>query len=122
MRIEIGGNTYSTSRRILKGDTLIFLSVSPDPDLPAANIKMYRDDGFLISEDDVSEYLRYEYNGTTLTFTNKPKEQPTPLEPSLNSRVSDLEQALDMILTGVTEDDTGNETENPEFQPQEESN
>lgn len=33
--------------------------------------------------------------------------------PALTQRVGDLEEALNMILTGVTEDETGAETENP---------
>ena len=39
---------------------------------------MYRDDGFLMSEDDAGDYARQTYAGTLLTLTNKP--EPVPVE------------------------------------------
>lgn len=116
MYLKIGDNIYSVSRRLFNGDTLTFLSVLPDPGKVTGNILMYRDDDFLLSQDDIGSYLRQEYNGDVLKFTNKPEEVVTPLEPSLDNRVADLEEALNMILTGVTEDETGTETENSELQ------
>ena len=117
MYLKIGNETYSVSRRMFNGETLTFLSVIPDPGKVTGDVSMYRDDSFLLSQDNADNYLRQEYNGDVLKFTNHPEEAVVALEPSLGSRVSDLEEALNMILTGVTEDETGIETENSELQP-----
>lgn len=118
MYLKIGNETYSVSRRMFNGETLTFLSVLPDPGEVAGDVLMYRDDGFLLSQDSAESYARQEYNGDVLKFTNRPKEEVVvALEPSLDNRVSDLEEALNMILTGVTEDEPGTETENFELQP-----
>ena len=116
MYLKIGNETYSVSRRMFNGETLTFLSVLPDPGEVVGDVLMYRDDGFLLSQDSAESYARQEYNGDVLKFTNRPEEAATPLEPSLDNRVADLEEALNMILTGVTEDETGAETENSKLQ------
>lgn len=116
MYLKIGNETYSVSRRMFNGETLTFLSVLPDPGEVAGDVLMYRGDGLLLSQDSAESYARQEYNGDVLKFTNRPEEVVVALEPSLDNRVADLEEALNMILTGVTEDETGAETENSKLQ------
>ena len=78
MYIKIGKTQYPCTRRIVTGDTIKYLSVSPNPGEVTGKIQMYRDDGFLLSEDDASKYARQTYAGTIFTLTNKPEPVPVP--------------------------------------------
>lgn len=78
MYIKIGDNQYPCTRRIVTGDTIKYLSVKPNPGEVTGKIQMYRDDGFLLSEDDASKYARQTYAGTIFTLTNKPEPVPVP--------------------------------------------
>lgn len=79
MYIKIGEIQYPCTRRIVTGDTIKYLSVKPNPGEVTGKIQMYRDDGFLLSEDNADEYARQTYAGTILTLTNKPV--PVPVIP-----------------------------------------
>ena len=78
MYIKIGDNKYPCTRRIVTGDTIKYLSVKPNPGEVTGKIQMYRDDGFLLSEDNADEYALQTYAGTILTLTNKPEPVPVP--------------------------------------------
>ena len=78
MYIKIGETQYPCTRRIVTGDTIKYLSVSPNPGEVTGKIQMYRDDGFLMSEDNADEYARQTYAGTIFTLTNKPEPVPVP--------------------------------------------
>ena len=78
MYIKIGKTQYPCTRRIVTGDTIKYLSVSPNPGEVTGKIQMYRDDGFLLSEDNADEYARQTYAGTIFTLTNKPEPEPVP--------------------------------------------
>ena len=78
MYIKIGKTQYPCTRRIVTGDTIKYLSVSPNPGEVTGKVQMYRDDGFLLSEDNADEYARQTYAGTILTLTNKPEPVPVP--------------------------------------------
>ena len=78
MYIKIGKTQYPCTRRIVTGDTIKYLSVKPNPGEVTGKIQMYRDDGFLLSEDDASKYARQTYAGTIFTLTNKPEPVPVP--------------------------------------------
>lgn len=78
MYLKIGETQYPCTRRIVTGDTIKYLSVKPNPGEVTGKIQMYRDDGFLLSEDDASKYARQTYAGTIFTLTNKP--EPVPVE------------------------------------------
>ena len=110
MYLKIGENKYSCKKRIKSAaGTLKFLGVSPAPGEVSGTIQMYRNDGFLMSEDDVSGYIRQKYAGTMLAFFAYPEPEPAPAPgptgPTVEQRVSELEEALDMILEGVTGDE-----------------
>lgn len=79
MYIKIGEIQYPCTRHIVTGDTIKYLSVKPNPGEVTGKIQMYRDDGFLLSEDNADEYARQTYAGTILTLTNKPV--PVPVIP-----------------------------------------
>ena len=78
MYLLINNEQYPVTKRIVSKDTVKYLSVSPDPRPVSGPVQMYRDDGFLLSEDDSDGYTRQTYAGTILTLTNKP--EPTPVE------------------------------------------
>lgn len=78
MYLLINNTQYPVTKRIVSKDTVKYLSVSPDPGTVSGTIQMYRDDGFLLAEDDSDGYSRQTYAGTILTLTNKP--EPTPVE------------------------------------------
>lgn len=93
MYLLINGNRHTCTRRIVTADTIKYLSVSPAPEEIAGKIQMFRDDGFLLSEDDVSSYARTKYAGTLLTLTNKAESTAAP-KPSLEVRVAAIESAI----------------------------
>ena len=78
MYLLINNEQYPVTKRIVTKDTVKYLSVSPDPRPVSGTIQMYRDDGFLLSEDDAADYTRQTYAGTILTLTNKPEPVPVP--------------------------------------------
>ena len=78
MYLLINNEQYPVTKRIVTKDTVKYLSVSPEPPAVSGTIQMYRDDGFLLAEDDSENYSRQTYAGTILTLTNKP--EPTPVE------------------------------------------
>ena len=78
MYLLINNEQYPVTKRIVTKDTVKYLSVSPEPPAVSGPVQMYRDDGFLLAEDDSENYSRQTYAGTILTLTNKP--EPTPVE------------------------------------------
>ena len=79
MYLKIGENQYSCTKRIKStAGTLKFLGVSPAPGEVSGTIQMYRNDGFLMSEDDTSQYIRQKYAGTLLAFFAYPEPEPVP--------------------------------------------
>lgn len=76
MYLKIGKTQYPCTRRIVTKDTVKYLSVAPNPGEVTGKIQMYRDDGFLMAEDNAADYARQTYAGTILTLTNKPELVP----------------------------------------------
>lgn len=80
MFLMINGKTrHRCTKRIVKGKTIKFLSVTPAVEEIAGKIQMFRDDGFLLSEDNADEYARKGYTGTLLQISNDP--EPVPVTP-----------------------------------------
>lgn len=82
MYLLINGSQYTVSRRIKRDDTLKFLDVTTDPGEVNGVISMYRDDGFLLSQDNTADYTRQEYSNHVYILTNQPKPEPMPYIPS----------------------------------------
>lgn len=84
MYLNINNNRHYCTRRIVKPQSVTFIGVEPEPEEISGTIEMYRDDGFLMSEDDTAGYERKEFSGTVLVLTNEPvpPEPPTPPEPT----------------------------------------
>lgn len=114
MYIKIGDNQYPCTRRIVTGDTIKYLSVKPNPGEVTGKIQMYRDDGFLMAEDNADDYARQTYAGTIFTMTNKPVPVPVPTpapEPQATraetlAAVSFARMVLPTVQETMTADDT----------------
>ena len=83
MYLKINGVNHSVSKRIVKGQTIRYLSVTPAVEEIAGKIQMFRNDGFLMSEDNADDYERKSYVGTLLQISNDP-EPPEPPEPQIS--------------------------------------
>lgn len=94
MFLMINNTRHSVSKRIVKGKTIKYLSVTPAPESISGTIKMFRDDGFLMSEDNADEYQRKSYVGTLLQISNDPEPTPVTPQPTVEQRVTALENAI----------------------------
>lgn len=84
MYLTINGTRHTVKRRLVSADTIKYLGVTPEPGTIAGKVQMYRDDGFLMSEDKASNYSRQLYSGTLLQLTNKPELSTAPFVPATN--------------------------------------
>ncbi len=94
MFLSINGKIHSVSKRIVKGETIKYLSVTPAVEEIAGKIQMFRDDGFLLSEDNADNYARKSYVGTLLQISNDPEPVPVTPQPTVEQRVTALENAI----------------------------
>jgi hypothetical protein len=94
MFLSINGKIHSVSKRIVKGKTIKYLSVTPAVEEIAGKIRMFRDDGFLLSEDNADDYARKTYVGTLLQISNDPEPVPVTPQPTVEQRVTALENAI----------------------------
>ena len=81
MYLTINGVRHTVIRRIVSSDTIKYLGVTPEPNTVSGTIGMYRNDGFLMSEDDAGKFTRKAYSGTMLLLTNKPEPNTDPFVP-----------------------------------------
>lgn len=81
MYLKINGAQYTVTRRLVSADTIKYLGVTPEPKNISGTIAMYRNDGFLMSEDNTSNFVRKLYAGNLLQLTNKPKLDTAPFVP-----------------------------------------
>lgn len=94
MFLSINGKIHSVTKRIVKGKTIKYLSVTPAPSEISGQIQMFRDDGFLLSEDNADDYQRKSYTGTLLQISNDPEPVPTTPQPTVEQRVTAIENAI----------------------------
>lgn len=78
MYIKINNQTYTLTRRRVTSQSVTYSGLTEEPTDLSGTITMYRDDGFLMSEDNVGDYLRHTYSGGILTLTNVPEPEPQP--------------------------------------------
>ena len=101
MYLLISNNQYPISRRRVSSQSVIYSGLESEPTDISGTIQMFRDDGFLMSEDNVSDYLRYTYSGGILTLTNVPEPEPVP-ESEPGPYIPTDRDILNVLL-GVTE-------------------
>lgn len=85
MYLKIGETNYTVTRRLVSSDTIKYLGVTPEVGEISGKIQMYRNDGFLLSEDNVDDFDRKLFSGTLLQLTNKPEITPTSFTPTPTS-------------------------------------
>jgi hypothetical protein len=73
MYLTINGLNYTVTKRLVNSDTIKYLGVTPEPTSISGTIEMYREDGFLLSSDEVMDFDRCLFSGTLLQLTNKPE-------------------------------------------------
>lgn len=81
MYLTINGVQHTVKRRLVSADTIKYLGVTPEPKAITGKIQMYRNDGFLMSEDNTASFARKLYAGTLLQLTNLPEPATDPFVP-----------------------------------------
>ena len=81
MYLTINGVQHTVTRRLVSSDTIKYIGVTPEPTAVSGTIGMYRNDGFLMSEDNADHFARKVYSGTVLLLTNKPEPNTEPFLP-----------------------------------------
>lgn len=81
MYISINGTTYPEAKRAKGARSVSYLAEGLSEGLTAEGvIATYRDDGFLLCEDNTEDYARQEARAGLLRLTNEP--EPEPVEPT----------------------------------------
>lgn len=90
MYLLINNTQYPVARRRVTSQYVVYSEVNTEPESLSGVIQMYSNEGFLLSEDNVSDYLRHTYQAPTygeegeilsygiLTLTNLPEPEPLP--------------------------------------------
>lgn len=97
MYLMINNARHECSRRIVSSDTIKYLSVTPAVEDISGKAQLFRDDDFLMAEDDLDSFERKNMVGTTLTVTNAPEVTDEP-RLSIESRVAAIEEAIERGL------------------------
>jgi hypothetical protein len=80
--LNINGVRHTVTRRIVTSDTIKYVGVSPEPSAITGIIRMYRNDGFLMSSDDTSKFSRKLCSGSLVQLTNKAAPKIDPFVPA----------------------------------------
>ena len=96
MYITIKGNKYADVRRAAfpGSGNIAFIGDSIPAGLDAPGvIGVYRDDGFLLREDDAAQFQRVASQAGALLLTNQPLPEPT-VEQEETATVGEIEEAI----------------------------
>lgn len=107
MYLIINGNKHTCSKRIVSKnrDTIQYLTVSPAVEDISGTAKLFRDDDFLLAEDNLDNFQRKSMTGTLLKVTNKPVAQPVDPKTKPEYRISMLEEENKAIAEHLAETD-----------------
>ena len=109
MYIQINNQTYTLTRRRVTSQSVTYSGLTEEPSDLSGTITMCRDDGFVMSEDTVADYLRHTYQAPTygeegeilsygiLTLTNLPEPEPQP-EPEPGPYIPTDHDVLNALL------------------------
>lgn len=98
MYLLINDKKYALTARKVYLTHINYYSIDPipeDPSVISGVISMYRDDGFLLSEDNADNYERKYLSGAMLVLTNEPEPEPDPEpEPTPSNEWENLQQEV----------------------------
>jgi hypothetical protein len=98
MYLIINEQRHTVSRRMVTNDTVKYLSVSPAPAELTGVIRMYHNNGDLLSEDVCEDYSRRFVTGSLVTLTNQPKPSPAPVQPTLEEQMAQaIKEGVDSV-------------------------
>lgn len=109
MYLLINNTQYPVARRRVTSQSVVYSEVNTEPENLSGVIQMYSNEGFLLSEDNVSDYLRHTYQAPTygeegeilsygiLTLTNLPEPEPQP-EPEPGPYIPTDHDVLNALL------------------------
>ena len=109
MYLLINNTQYPVARRRVTSQSVVYSEVNTEPENLSGVIQMYSNEGFLLSEDNVSDYLRHTYQAPTygdggeilsygiLTLTNLPEPEPVP-EPEPRPYIPTDHDVLNALL------------------------
>ena len=109
MYIQINNQTYTLTRRRVTSQSVTYSGLTEEPTDLSDTITMCRDDGFVMSEDNVGDYLRHTWTAPTydedgdmlsygiLTLTNVPEPEPQP-EPEPGPYIPTDHDVLNALL------------------------
>lgn len=101
MYLIINEQRHTVSRRLVSADTIKYMSVSPAPAELTGVIRMYHNNGDLLSEDVCENYSRCFVTGSLVTLTNR-NDAPLPsTTPTVEQRVSAVETETDELAAVV---------------------
>lgn len=86
MYITVNGQTYAGAARKAGASWVDFTAEGLADVTAAGTVTRYRDDGFEIGQDEVSDYLRQEAISGGFRLTNTPVPQPAPEPPELTNK------------------------------------
>ena len=86
MYITVNGNTYQNAVRKAGASWVDFTAEGLADVTAVGTVTRYRDDGFEIGSDNVSDYLRQEAIPGGFRLTNTPVPQPAPEPPELTNK------------------------------------
>lgn len=86
MYITVNGQTYQNAARKAGASWVDFTAEGLADVTAAGTVTRYRDDGFEIGQDAVSDYLRQEAIPGGFRLTNVPVPQPAPEPPELTNK------------------------------------
>lgn len=98
MYLMINNARHECSRRIVSSDTIKYLAVTPSVEDISGKAQLFRDDGFLMAEDNLDSFERKSMTGNTLVVTNAPEVTEEP-RLSIESRVAAIEEAIERGLS-----------------------
>lgn len=103
MYLNISNQQYSCRERRVGNKNIIYLGVTGLQMPISGIIQLCRNDGFVLAEDDSSDYSRHVLQGTRLTLTNEPERPPQPYVPTVEQRISSVEYQLDNMEQAIVE-------------------
>lgn len=86
MYITVNGSTYQNAVRVKSAQWVEYSADDLAGVVAAGVVTRYRDDGFEIGEDTVSDYLRQEAIAGGFRLTNVPETQPVQEPPELTNK------------------------------------